>query len=322
MAEIARVTRAPVFHMPSISQAVVHGGTVYVSGVLGTLGTSVELVGGGIEAETRQAVANLVHVLDAAGSSLDNLLKGTDRGLPPDGGDLRRTDYVPTGAHDGVRHSTPPQRRDRARCHRRGLADAMSDADSYVRARGLFAEAVRAADPTRAVPACPGWSIHDLLAHQVHQLRGTVDGSFPFEDALTRLTASVTSERAAAAERQDAWIAQGITELRSKSIAELIEHWDHLVRHAGAGALQVLAPDLIVHLFDLLAALGRTDHRDDPCVTEALEFWAPFASVNPDDADEKFEVLRAITGRRARVQAQSLPDSAALYGWRASPLVE
>jgi hypothetical protein len=198
----------------------------------------------------------------------------------------------------------------------------MSDADSYVRARGLFAEAVRAADPTRAVPACPGWSIHDLLAHQVHQLRGTVDGSFPFEDALTRLTASVTSERAAAAERQDAWIAQGITELRSKSIAELIEHWDHLVRHAGAGALQVLAPDLIVHLFDLLAALGRTDHRDDPCVTEALEFWAPFASVNPDDADEKFEVLRAITGRRARVQAQSLPDSAALYGWRASPLVE
>jgi 2-iminobutanoate/2-iminopropanoate deaminase len=77
MAEIARVTRAPVFHMPSISQAVVHGGTVYVSGVLGTLGTSVELVGGGIEAETRQAVANLVHVLDAAGSSLDNLLKVT-----------------------------------------------------------------------------------------------------------------------------------------------------------------------------------------------------------------------------------------------------
>lgn len=72
-----RVTGAPVFHMPSTAQAVVHRGVVYVSGVLGTTGGTLELAAGGIEAEVRQAIANLAQVLAAAGSSLDDLLKVT-----------------------------------------------------------------------------------------------------------------------------------------------------------------------------------------------------------------------------------------------------
>jgi 2-iminobutanoate/2-iminopropanoate deaminase len=36
-----------------------------------------ELVSGGVEAETRQALTNLKYVLEAAGSSLDHVLKTT-----------------------------------------------------------------------------------------------------------------------------------------------------------------------------------------------------------------------------------------------------
>ena len=50
---------------------------VFTSGQLGIDPTTGDLVSGGIEAETRQALVNLKHVLEAAGSSLVNVLKTT-----------------------------------------------------------------------------------------------------------------------------------------------------------------------------------------------------------------------------------------------------
>ena len=48
---------------------------VFTAGQLGLDPTTMELVPGGIEAETRQALTNIKNVLDAAGSSLDLVLK-------------------------------------------------------------------------------------------------------------------------------------------------------------------------------------------------------------------------------------------------------
>jgi len=50
---------------------------VFSAGQLGLDPATMELVLGGIEAETRQALTNLKHVLDAAGSSLDKVVKTT-----------------------------------------------------------------------------------------------------------------------------------------------------------------------------------------------------------------------------------------------------
>ena len=50
---------------------------IFTAGQLGLDPDSGELVAGGIEAETRQALTNLKNVLEAAGSSLDNVIKTT-----------------------------------------------------------------------------------------------------------------------------------------------------------------------------------------------------------------------------------------------------
>lgn len=53
------------------------GDLVFTAGQLGIDLESGELVHGGVEAETRQALTNLKNVLEAAGSSLDQVLKTT-----------------------------------------------------------------------------------------------------------------------------------------------------------------------------------------------------------------------------------------------------
>ncbi|CAG9559937.1 unnamed protein product [Danaus chrysippus] len=58
------------------SQAILVDKTLYISGVLG-LDTSAKLVNGGAEGQTRQALNNLKHVLEAGGSSLEAVVKTT-----------------------------------------------------------------------------------------------------------------------------------------------------------------------------------------------------------------------------------------------------
>lgn len=53
------------------------GGLVFTAGQLGIDPTTSELASGGIEAETRQALMNLQHILAAADSSLDRVVKTT-----------------------------------------------------------------------------------------------------------------------------------------------------------------------------------------------------------------------------------------------------
>jgi len=59
------------------SQAVVANGFVYTAGQLGLVPETMQMIEGGIQAQTRQALTNLKAVLEAAGSSLDNGVKVT-----------------------------------------------------------------------------------------------------------------------------------------------------------------------------------------------------------------------------------------------------
>jgi 2-iminobutanoate/2-iminopropanoate deaminase len=59
------------------SQAVIHGGVLYCSGQIPLDPVTGEMIEGDIEAQTRQVFANLRAVLEAAGSSLNRVLRAS-----------------------------------------------------------------------------------------------------------------------------------------------------------------------------------------------------------------------------------------------------
>jgi 2-iminobutanoate/2-iminopropanoate deaminase len=61
----------------AVSQAVRVGDILYLSGALGNVSGKLELVPGGIEAETRQTMANIGAVLKANGLGFDDVFKCT-----------------------------------------------------------------------------------------------------------------------------------------------------------------------------------------------------------------------------------------------------
>ena len=73
---IINTTEAPSAIGP-YSQAVQAGELLFVSGQIPIDPASGELVQGGVEAETRQVLNNLKAILEAAGSSLEKVVKAT-----------------------------------------------------------------------------------------------------------------------------------------------------------------------------------------------------------------------------------------------------
>lgn len=73
---IVGTAKAPAAIGP-YSQAIVFDSLVYTSGQIPLDPDTGAVVEGGIEAQTRQAIANLREILAAAGSSLDQVLKTT-----------------------------------------------------------------------------------------------------------------------------------------------------------------------------------------------------------------------------------------------------
>jgi 2-iminobutanoate/2-iminopropanoate deaminase len=76
--QIVRTDAAPgPFQGAPYSQAVAAGGLVFVSGQLGLEPGAKEMVPGGITEQTEQVLTNLKAILEAAGSSLERLVKTT-----------------------------------------------------------------------------------------------------------------------------------------------------------------------------------------------------------------------------------------------------
>jgi len=59
------------------NQAVQVDNTVYVSGQIGFIPETMEIVTGGVESETKQALTNMGHILQAANCSFNNVVKTT-----------------------------------------------------------------------------------------------------------------------------------------------------------------------------------------------------------------------------------------------------
>jgi 2-iminobutanoate/2-iminopropanoate deaminase len=71
------VNTASVGRWPTYSHAIVAGDTIYLSGVLGTDADRIDLVEGGVEAQTARAFDHVAAVLEEAGASLLDVIKVT-----------------------------------------------------------------------------------------------------------------------------------------------------------------------------------------------------------------------------------------------------
>jgi 2-iminobutanoate/2-iminopropanoate deaminase len=74
--QVIHTDMVPPARVP-LSQAIRAGEWIFVSGQLGKAPKTGELAEGGIRAETRQVCENLKAILEAAGSSLDRVVKVT-----------------------------------------------------------------------------------------------------------------------------------------------------------------------------------------------------------------------------------------------------
>ena len=196
--------------------------------------------------------------------------------------------------------------------------------------------------------ACPDWSIRDVVAHHVHYLGACAAGGVPHEmqDALM----GDDETRQLAAEARDAWTQAGVERRRGLPISSVLDEWDHVVAtmpdHA---ALAVL--DLTMHLFDIKETLGDDSDRESPLIGEALAGYYYFAlstqlahtnasvALSCTDtgatlvterqsaivAGTAYDLLRAVGGRRSRLEADSSLDWGgasetvrehfSVYGW-------
>jgi len=101
---VIRTDKAPApFQGAPYSQAIEHGGLVFVSGQLG-IDPGGNLVEGGIAEQTEQVMQNLSAILEAAGTSLENVVKATI--FLADLGDFQGMNEV-YGSHMGAE---PPAR--------------------------------------------------------------------------------------------------------------------------------------------------------------------------------------------------------------------
>jgi uncharacterized protein (TIGR03083 family) len=133
---------------------------------------------------------------------------------------------------------------------------ALSDAYHAVRRRitdvaaGLTAEQL--ADP---VPACPAWTVHDLLAHMSGIPEALTANDVPTGDLQSWLDGLVESRRDVdAAELLDRWAAC------ADGASSLVD--------GGAGLLLI---DVVTHEHDLRGALGQPGARGAPEVRAVIQ---------------------------------------------------
>jgi uncharacterized protein (TIGR03083 family) len=163
---------------------------------------------------------------------------------------------------------------------------------------------------SRAVPACPGWTVRDVLAH----LTGVVD------DVLAGRLDGVAT---------DPWTAAQVEARRTRRVEEILSEWQEK-GPAFAGLLDSVGPpghqavtDAVTHEHDIRGALGVPGARDSDAVRIGLNFLAPLfvasaeecgvrvsvqveggARFGREDArsvmrGDSFTLLRAMTGRRS-----------------------
>ena len=133
---------------------------------------------------------------------------------------------------------------------------------AYERGRARIIDLVADLDPEDSateVPACPSWSVHDVVAH------------------VTGICADVVTGNLAGV-GTDEWTAAQVDVRRPKTIAEVVEEWDDvgprfaaLIDDFPARVRFQPVADVTAHEHDIRGALGRPGERDSEGVRIGLE---------------------------------------------------
>jgi hypothetical protein len=134
---------------------------------------------------------------------------------------------------------------------------------AYERGRGRIFDLVSGLDEETAsgrVPACPSWSIHDLLAHLAGNCTDIVTGNI-------------------AGAATEPWTAAQVEARRDWALPKVLAEWSEvgpqiaamLDEFPGRYGSQVVA-DLASHEHDLYGALRRTGERDSESVAIGIDF--------------------------------------------------
>lgn len=184
---------------------------------------------------------------------------------------------------------------------------------AYAGCRARVTELVAGLDDAHAalvVPTCPRWTVHDVVAH----LAGVVS-----DVQAGRIDGVAT----------DPWTAAQVDARRARTIEQMLEEWhrgapwfEGLLDDIGDPGRQAVG-DVVTHEHDIRAALRRPGARSSDAVSVALDFIASGFVVwnrsrgialgvrttdrleyGMEDAEvvltgERFELLRAMTGRRS-----------------------
>jgi uncharacterized protein (TIGR03083 family) len=172
------------------------------------------------------------------------------------------------------------------------------------------------------VPACPQWSVHDVVAH------------------LTGVCADVLAGRIDGV-GTDPWTDAQVAARRNAPLADVLAEWNEVApgveavaKDFGAAGYQWVG-DQAIHEHDVRGALDRPGARDSETIDVGLRFMVPgfLAAVasrglpvlalragectwtSAEDGEdpattlalEPFEALRAICGRRSPDQLRQLP---------------
>jgi len=229
---------------------------------------------------------------------------------------------------------------------------------------GIVAMATGAAADV-LVPACPRWRVRDVLAHVAGLAQDLVEGTIPDLNLLEQWRDDEV------AHERDSMTATQVHRAHQVSPEDISGSWQAVTARLGPmlrgdvafpdpapfGVSAILVTDLVVHDQDLRSALGLGRAPDGPAQALALATygfgvdyrirqlglpalalrtggrervlgeWAPAAAVTAD----RFELVRALAGRRSRPQILALdwegdPDPYVAiipaYGERAESLDE
>lgn len=181
---------------------------------------------------------------------------------------------------------------------------------AYERVRELATALEQQADTV--VPACPGWTVRELLAHMVGLGADVLRDDEPGDHNST-------------------WTQRQVDERSDRTVAELLEEWDTVAeplrQWMRANTTRPLG-DIVIHEQDLRGALGVSGGRgtdglaalrdrtvgdfgrqvqDLPPIALVGEEWSWCSSGSPDDAAvvvraPDFELTRALMTRRSERQ--------------------
>lgn len=160
-------------------------------------------------------------------------------------------------------------------------------------AMGLSAE-----DLAQKVPACPEWTVHQLIAH------------------LAGVAADFASGRVEGSPGEE-WTARHVAEREGVPVLDLLEQWNTDSAEFDKIPAQ-MAMDAITHEADLRAVLGRERLPDHPWQTTLtgivtryltdLTVKTEFGVIGTGPVElevDGYELWRAFFGRRSRRQMQS-----------------